>query len=353
MGTIVNRSRNIFIDSEQYHANGDLVRIFLPNEAFSVFKDESMKFIVSSFEMQKKFYNINKHNNTFYVYNDPSFTEIKIPEGDYFQFGTTANIAGSLCEAIFEGLTDAGLGVNGGKAGVTYDINTRKLSIDMTGAGAPWGANAYFVSFQIPPARQPSPLPTNVTDTGIFNDSYEILGAKPTKDSSTYVPAFDVSNNIHSSFYPASLYTIESVHLVTSLQTNNYQSPSLNADSQATRLIPTQVLARFPIPMEKIFMGDQQDVPSIIKFEDTGAELYSMTLQQKQIDTFNFRLVDAKGRELSEVSSGQYDNGAMSYKLVLKFEAIHSPEIGQPAGFLTNTHQLEAKQENRFIRSAF
>ena len=120
MGTIVNRSRNIFIDSEQYHSNGDLVRIFLPNEAFSVFKDESMKFIVSSFEMQKKFYNINKHNNTFYAYNDPSFTEIKIPEGDYFQFGTTGNIAGSLCEAIFEGLHDASMAVNGGKALVQW-----------------------------------------------------------------------------------------------------------------------------------------------------------------------------------------------------------------------------------------
>ena len=105
--------------------------------------------------------------------------------------------------------------------------------------------------------------------------------------------------------------------------------------------------------MGKMFEGNKQDVPSIIKFEDTGAELYSMTLQQKQIDTLAFTLVDAKGRQIPEVSSDQYSNGALSYKLVLKWEAIHSPEVGQPAGFLTKDHQLETRQENNFIRRAF
>ena len=101
--------------------------------------------------------------------------------------------------------------------------------------------------------------------------------------------------------------------------------------------------------MGKMFENIKQDIPSIIKFEDTGAELYSMALQQKQIDTFNFRLTDAKGREIAEVSADQYSNGALSYKLVLKWEAIHSPEVGQTAGFLSRDHQLETKQENRFI----
>ena len=62
MGEIVKRSRNIFIDTEQYHSNGDLVRLFFPNEAFALNKDESMKFVLSSFEMQKKFYNVNAYS---------------------------------------------------------------------------------------------------------------------------------------------------------------------------------------------------------------------------------------------------------------------------------------------------
>ena len=74
MGEIVNRTRNIFLDSEQYHSNGDLVRIFLPNDAFSVHNNESMKIVLSSFEMTKKFYNINDNNNTFYAFYDPWFS---------------------------------------------------------------------------------------------------------------------------------------------------------------------------------------------------------------------------------------------------------------------------------------
>lgn len=357
MGEIVNRTRNIFLDSEQYHSGGDLVRMFLPNDAFSVHKDESMKFIVSSFEMQKKFYNINKHNNTFYATKPvPGYTEIKIAEGDYFQFGENADVSNSLCEAIYNALNDAGITPVVPKVdAVTYNVTTRKLVIDMTGVAVAnvWNSSTYFVSFQIPDQRQPNPLPSGVSTLGIFNDSYEILGAKPTKRSNVTTPAFSENARVFTSFYPASLYTIESIHLRTSLQSNNYQSPSLNADSQASRLIPTQILARFPIDMGKMFENIKQDIPSIIKFEDTGAELYSMALQQKQIDTFNFRLTDAKGREIAEVGADQYSNGALSYKLVLKWEAIHSPEVGQPAGFLSKDHQLEAKQENRYIRNAF
>tara|TARA_R110000803_G_C11988999_1_gene321682 strand:+ start:1897 stop:2979 length:1083 start_codon:yes stop_codon:yes gene_type:complete len=360
MGEIVNRTRNIFLDSEQYHSGGDLVRMFLPNDAFSLHKDESMKFIVSSFEMQKKFYNINKHNNTFYAVVTSIFgriyTEIKIKEGDYFQFGENADVSNSLCQAIYNALDDAVIKpIISKSSAVTYNVTTRKLAIDMSGvANSKWNSSATFVSFQIPNQRQPNPLPTGVSDLGIFNDSYEILGAKPTKRSNIVIPAFqEDASKVFTSFYPASLYTIESIHLRTSLQSNNYQSPSLNADSQASRLIPTEILARFPIDMGKMFENIKQDIPSIIKFEDTGAELYSMALQQKQIDTFNFRLTDAKGREIAEVSADQYLNGALSYKMVLKWEAIHSPEVGQPAGFLSRDHQLEAKQENTYIRNAF
>lgn len=346
----VNRERNIFLDSEQSHTAGDLVKIYLPNDAFSTRHNETMKISLSTFEMQKKFYNINSYNNTFYALAGATYTEIKIAEGDYFQFGDTHSVAGSLCEAIYNAISTA----IAAPQSVSYNINTRKLSIDMSGVSqaGKWDATAYFVSFQIPPSRQGT-LPTNVTANGYFNDSYEILGAKPTKYNSPIVEAFSENSRTFTSFYPASLYTIESIHLTTSLQTNNYQSPSLDADSKATRLIPTQVLARIPIDMGKMFEGNKQDVPSIIKFEDTGATLYSMTLQQNEIDVLNFRLVDAKGREIDQVSNNQYANGALSYKLVLKWEAIDAGEVGQPSGFLSNSHQLQPRQENRYISRAF
>lgn len=370
MGEIVKRSRNIFIDTEQYHSNGDLVRLFFPNEAFALNKDESMKFVLSSFEMQKKFYNVNAYNNTFYAI-DPSddvfnVTKIQISEGDYFQFGANAVIPNSLCEAIYNALGVAGIEPSGAtvteqKHKVTYDINTRKLSIDMSNVAVSnkWGSDSYFATFQVPPSRQAKDPSFNdpsggLDSLGFFNDSYEILGTRPTKYSgqNNLIQAFDISDQKFTSFYPASLYTIESIHLATSLQNNNYQTPNLDADSQASRLIPTQIFARIPLDMGNMF-GTTQDSPSIIKFEDTGAQLFSMDLQRNTIDTFNFRIIDAKGREITEVSKGQYTNGALSYKMVLKYEVLHTPEVGRHAGFLANHHQLEANQENKFIRNAF
>jgi len=243
---------------------------------------------------------------------------------------------------------------------VSYNPNTRKLQIDMTGASSSsvWDvSNSYFITFQVPGPRQ-GIRPDNVSDEGYFSDSYEILGTKPTKDggSGNYVQAFQstgIGNTTFTSFYPASLYTIESLHLQSNLQTNNYQSPSLDADSQASRLIPTQVFARIPIDMAKLFQGSKQDVPSIIQFEDTGAELFSMTLQSKQLDALNFTIVDAKGREIEQVADDQYANGALAYKMVLRWEAIEDEYAGKPAGRLSQMREPAMYQRNEYIRSAF
>ena len=260
-----------------------------------------------------------------------------------------------------DGIEPSGATLTEQKGKVTYDVNTRKLSIDMSNVAVSnkWGSDSYFTTFQVPPSRQAKDPSFNdpsggLDSLGFFNDSYEILGTRPTKYSgqNNLIQAFDISDQKFTSFYPASLYTIESLHLATSLQNNNYQTPNLDADSQASRLIPTQIFARIPLDMGKMF-GTTQDSPSIIKFEDTGAQLFSMDLQRNTIDTFNFRIIDAKGREIAEVSKGQYTNGALSYKMVLKYEVLHTPEVGRHAGFLANHHQLEANQENRFIRNAF
>lgn len=354
--SIVNRSRNIFIDSEQYHSNGDLVKLYLPNEAFSTFKDESMRIVLSSFEMKKNFYNINKYNNTFYAYNiiggDVSYTPITIEEGDYHIFGENKDVSNSLCKAISDALTTSSIL----HTNVTYNHVTRKLTLHVTHTDT-----SGFATFQIPENRQPNMGNKDITSLGMFQDSYEILGAKPTKylDNSNTEPvkAFDTSvTNEFTSFYPASLYTIDSVHLVTSIQNNNYQTPTLDANSSQSRLIPTQVFARIPLDMFAMASSayfEQQTISDKIKFEDTGSELFSINLQQKQIDNINFSICDPKGRKIEEIGDNQYDNGALSYKMVLKWEAIHNPEIGQPSGYLSNSRQFHPYQETKFIKEAF
>tara|TARA_B100000965_G_scaffold403440_1_gene431512 strand:+ start:389 stop:1456 length:1068 start_codon:yes stop_codon:yes gene_type:complete len=354
--SIVNRTRNIFIDSEQYHSNGDLVKLYFPNEAFSTFKDESMRIVLSSFEMKKNFYNINKYNNTFYAYkndgNDISYIPITIKEGDYDFFGYSSRTTkDSFTNALSEALEDSDISATD----ISYSPNTRKLTIHLSNTSDISG----FATFQIPENRQPN-MGNKVSPLGMFQDSYEILGAKPTKylDNSNTEPiqAFEISGNSYTSFYPASLYTIDSVHLVTSLQNNNYQTPTLDVNSSQSRLIPTQIFARIPITFNhggKYGMLESEGNSEKITFEDTGAEIFSINLQQNQINTMNFSICDPKGRKLEEVDVNQYDNGALSYKMVLKWEAIHNPEIGQPSGYLSNSHQFQPYQETRFIKGAF
>ena len=180
MGEIVEATRNIFIDTEQYHTSRDLVNILLPNDAFSVTKNQSQRIVLEQFEAQKKFYNINLNNNKFYAYDSSGavYTEIVIPEGDYFNFGNTNADANSFCEAIHTAIRTADIS---GTFSVSYNINTRKLSLDMSGAAGKWDTTrSVFVAFQIPPSRQ-TVRPINVSQTGYFNDSYELLGGRPIK----------------------------------------------------------------------------------------------------------------------------------------------------------------------------
>jgi len=347
MGEIVEATRNIFIDTEQYHTSRDLVNILLPNDAFSVSKNQSQRIVLEQFEAQKKFYNINLNNNKFYALNSSTsvYTEIVIPEGDYFRFGTNNSIPNSFCEAIHTGMGNAGIT---GSFSVSYNVNTRKLSLDMSGATGNWDTtDSVFIAFQIPNSRQ-TLRPANVSQSGYFNDSYELLGGKPTKYENNNVDLFSKNGDVFTSFYPASLFTIESLHLSVDLQTQNYQTPSLDADSTASRAIPTQIFARIPIDMGYL-TTEFTDQPAIISFTDTGAKVFSILLQNKQIDNMRFRLIDAKGREIPEVSAGQYSNGALSYKMVLRWEALQDLEKGIPMLPVKDDTIPNFYQKNKFL----
>ena len=347
MGEIIEATRNIFIDTEQYHTQKDLVNILLPNNDFSVTKNQSIRITLEQFECQKKFYNINKNNNKFYAFNTATsvYTEIVIPEGDYFNFGTTAAIANSLCSAIRVALLTASIT---GNHSVSYNVNARKLIIDMSGAGGKWdAATSEFRTFQIPPSRTGT-IPDGISASGYYSDSYELLGAKPNKYSTDAVAAFSKNGDNFTSFYPASLFTIESLHLAVDIQTQNYQTPSLDVDSAASRCIPTQIFARIPIDMGNL-LNTQHDQPSLITFTDTGAKVFSINLQNKHVDNLRFKLLDGKGREISEVSAGQYYNGALSYKMVLRWEALQNLEKGIALLDKKDNTIPDFYQQNKFL----
>jgi len=320
--------KNIFVDTEQYHSVDNKVTLLFPSQTLVVPQGFGMKLSLQQFTMKKSFYNINKYNNIFYLYNSTtnSYTEIVITEGDYYKFGTTGADANSLCKAIQDAITNAGIGANT----VTYNVNTRKLSI----ASASFSATNYLVCFQVPPSRQ-NFIPANTTPNGLFSDVAEILGARSNQQelTSSYVPfpAFELSSTTFTSFYPASLYSMENIRLILNLGSNNLETPNMDANSSTSICLASQTFATIPLQNGGSFDGLNLIEPAIILFQDDGDELFSIKLQQNHIDSCNFSLVDGKGRPIDEVGKDQYKNGELNYQMVIRYEIIEEPFVSNPS----------------------
>lgn len=310
----VKYNRNIFIDSEiNTIGNGQKTKVNMPSSTFSVGPHESMRLVLSSFEMRRNWYSINPTNNTFYLYDPagPSYRQITIADGSYRKFGATSADADSLCQAIKDGLAAAVPAIT---ATVAWSEVTRKFSLTVT-AGAP--ANSFFVCFQV---KSGANKPANVSDGGFFNDVHEILGCKPTRNNFvTPVNAFGntVGIAVHTSPYVGALNSLEAVYIRTNLQTNNYQTFGFERslpDEQG--VTPTEIFARIPLTLA--YYDDQKE---FISFEDPNT-LFTIILGNKQLDTITFRITDDKGRNIQEVAPQQADDGMLSFKMVFRWEEI-------------------------------
>ena len=323
--------RNIFIDTEQYHGSDNKVQLLFPSQTLVVPQGFGMKLSLQQFTMKKTFYNINEYNNTFYVYTpDPTnpttvlgtFLQLKIPEGDYYNFGPVDSVSNSLCQAIKTAFTAGGVT----DALVTYDQRDRKLQVTSASLGT---NNKKILFLQLPPSRQIL-IPNNVTPNGYFSDVAEIFGGKSIQQdlSGMFVPqeGMSKSGNIYTSFFPASLYSMENLRLVVNLGNSNLETPNMDANSSTSVCITSQTFATIPI-QTGTFDGLSLIEPAMIIYKDDGDELFSIKLQQNHIDNCQFSIVDGKGRPIAEVDTNQYKNGQMSYQMVLRYEIIEEPYV--------------------------
>jgi hypothetical protein len=319
--------KNIFIDTEQYHSVDNKVTLLFPSQTLVVPQGFGMKLSLQQFTMKKSFYNINKYNNTFYLYNSTTnaYTEIVIAEGDYYKFGRSGSEAESLCKAIQDAITNAGIGANT----VTYNVNTKKLSIQ----SASFSATNYLVCFQVPPSRQ-NFIPANTSPNGLFSDVAEILGARSNQAELLGLvpfPAFELDTTTFTSFYPASLYSMENIRLLINLGSSNLETPNMDANSSTSICLASQTFATIPLQDGGSFDGLNLIEPAMIMFQDDGDELFSIKLQQNHIDSCKFSLVDGKGRPIDEVGKDQYKNGEMNYQMVIRYEIIEEPFVANPS----------------------
>ena len=321
--------KNIFIDTEQYHSVDNKVTLLFPSQTLVVPQGFGMKLSLQQFTMKKSFYNINKYNNTLYIYNSTTnaYTEIVIDEGDYYTFGATGTAANSLCKAIETAFNNV---LGPASTGVSYNVNTKKLSI----TSPTFSSTNYLVCFQVPPSRQKF-VPANTSSNGLFSDIAEILGAKANQQelTSSYVPfpAFELNSTTFSSFYPASLYSMENIRLLINLGSSNLETPNMDANSSTSICLASQTFATIPLQNGGSFDGLNLIEPAIILFQDDGDELFSIKLQQNHIDSCKFSLVDGKGRPIDEVGKDQYKNGEMNYQMVIRYEIIEEPFVANPS----------------------
>ena len=313
--------RNVFLDTELNSlGGGQASRITFPSNEFSIKSSQLMKLTLTSMEIRRSWYSINKYNNTFFLYNFPAvgqYTPITIKPSSYKTFASLATgiqnailaipaLAGSLC---------------------VYEDEVRKFKITLAGALA----SSYFVCFQVSGNNPPKPAGVDTQDQ-YFSDSTEILGGKRTAggwDGITPNNAFVDSNEVdanpkvgngnHYSKYVGALNSIEALYLRTGIQNNNFQSLSFEGGSVSqpqSSLVSTSIFARIPISR-----ATYDDVFEIIQYEDYN-DNFSMLLQQSHLSEMTFVISDHAGRPLAEVSEGQSKDGSLSFKISVRWSII-------------------------------
>ena len=306
-------SRLIFIDSS-VNTHGDHAKVLVPPHPFGAVKSERIALTLISFCARRNWYNVNATNNTFYLYQNNVHYEVQIPPGVYSDFTGAGGLGGALEAAM--------LGVIGGMdqialVAVVFDATTRRFTITFNNNGAhPVTIRCYDCKTGVAPA--------NVSPQGFYNDSYELLGARPIRDPTDAVDSLAgaVADTLVS-YYPASLNTLDAIYLRLNLQTNNFSTTSMDRNLVNTeRLVESSLFARIPIERAAFDL-----VHETVQFEDSGGDLYQTFLAQKSLDNFEIRVTDAKGRPLAEAHTLQSDLGLMQFTAVLRYDIFVAPPV--------------------------
>lgn len=325
----VEQSRLLFINSEVRDSTDGRAKIEIPSHPFQVYGDSKMALTLLSFEMRRKWYNINDTNSIFYWHSATanSFVEVSLAAGNYGSFedsGSVKGLRGAIEDAVTASLANFNttFTATATLTSVTYDENTRKLAIELGGGAIP--ADLKIVMFHCKPGT--STRPVVVREEGFYSDSYEILGGIPTTDSANLKAAFTKSTgNIFTSTLPASLNSLEAIYLRMNVQTSNYQTNGFGKFLPNTHaMTESDIFARIPLDrtcfdpvFENIIYTDNNDI-------------FRFVLQRKTLDSVMLDITDSKGRSLSELDpSASY--GLMNFKAVLRWDAL-SHDYAVPHG---------------------
>lgn len=401
------------------YGNGDSFRVALPPSQFSCKANQIMRMTLTNFEIRRNWYAVNQTNNVFFIYDPTPAAGLPsgrlypciIPPGSYRAYApasglgvlttpvTTASTpygfnTPDLASAIKYALDKTLFVLNAGgtitdsngkvvnnisyaatnhftgtpSSTVTWNPVTRKFRISFPQLAAGRSPDLHIVCFQLktgagilPDTLEQFLQNANPSSYGdwSFQDCFELLGGIPTRnvtfrDALTRTPTTvtAASTLTFLSPYVGQLNTVEALYVrLSSSSTNNYQSPSLERDLSNDYVVcPTNIFARIPLPTS---LYDETD--DLISYSDTGASMFQTLLDVQQMNVLQCSLTDDKNRPISEVLQGQAIDGALAYKMTLKWEVIqmdHSLTTApasmdvisslSPAGFVRPTSGMQS-----------
>ena len=295
-------SKYLFIDS-----NVNDGRVSLP-PTFSCVGNESMSLTLIDFALRRKFYDINKTNNTFYILDrlSSTFYEIEIPEGDYTQAELTNAINSTLTKVIsVTSLTNKVASIT---SALTAAGKKRVFTFSMQSGYAidEFEIRCYFI--------KSGNLPIGVSAQGAHSDCFEILGGRPLRSSGDNFSSLviDIANGTFTGLLPSSTTTMDSLYLRSNVEMGNFESPDLGNHIGDHQLLPSNILARIPVEIDFKFSGE------------TGNDVYQKTIPLKNLEHLHIFCTDKRGRSLADYNPSKGE-APISFSVTLRWDKFIPP----------------------------
>ena len=370
-------SRNLFVDSSAtQRGESRSVTLSVPQGMMECQDHQTLRVTLASFQMRKNFYNVNQHNNTFFVFaktgvpaTPVAYHQVEISPGDYqYRNQQLDAIQSSLATQMNASVVVAlkAMGATAPTCVSAWQANTGRWVLEIKNVPATW-TDIKLVSFKIPDYRgTPQNLITKAVagNSGFaFQSSSDLLGGCPhTKidlGGTTDLEQYDELTSMFVSTAPlaaqdqsfvglfkAALSTDDSIYVRTNLQNTGFQTAGFDTGGdQYPQIRATQILAKVSLAnlqnRSVFFTTDRVVVASppaqgsnqptstyeafdteIIDYQDKGDLVYSLRLTNRNISEFNLSITDRLGRLLPAISNEQVACNNMSWTATLRIDVL-------------------------------
>ena len=347
-------SQTIFVTSDE-SANGlSWAPSFnIPPTFIQSGENQRIRLELNSFTIDRAcWYNINQNCSIFFVKTTELGTDhyyyARMDNGNRLpEDGTSNDIKGRFENAFNDATTAAGAPMNLWTIGTpTWSPRSRHYYFTPTYTGADPSASVEVIMLNIADPSALGDLPTalatqvrqsnkiyfsnnNSDSSGLFQDTYKIMGCRPTTKAATLVPAFKVSAGKFESPFPGKDEANQNIYVRLDQPNDNIQSEGHNPISKdnPSNMEISNIIGKVPIP-RWIHTDTNSVCPLVTADGDTSR--FAMNLYTNHVPNFQIYITDAEGRRFPFAGysefSGLYKffHFELSFKLILLEDRIET-----------------------------